>query len=94
MAGRQLLSQRYYKPPKRMKLLLRLRLSRPKANIIDAGMIAALDGALAGHLDNASLAAVLLDAEGPHFSFGASVAEHLPGECAGMLRAIHHLILR
>jgi cyclohexa-1,5-dienecarbonyl-CoA hydratase len=74
--------------------LLRLRLSRPKANIIDAAMIAALDGALAGHLDNANLAAVLLDAEGPHFSFGASVEEHLPGECVGMLRAIHHLILR
>src|SRR5271165_1366197 len=74
--------------------LLRLRLSRPKANIIDAGMIAALDGALAGHLDNASLAAVLLDAEGPHFSFGASVTEHLPGECQDMLRAIHDLVLR
>jgi cyclohexa-1,5-dienecarbonyl-CoA hydratase len=35
---------------------------------------------------------VLLDAEGPHFSFGASVAEHLPGECAGMLAALHGLL--
>jgi cyclohexa-1,5-dienecarbonyl-CoA hydratase len=74
--------------------LLRLRLSRSKANIIDAAMIAALDHALAEHLDNANLAALLLDAEGPHFSFGASVQEHLPGECAKMLRGIHHLILR
>jgi cyclohexa-1,5-dienecarbonyl-CoA hydratase len=28
---------------------------------------------------------VLLDAEGPHFSFGASVEEHLADRCAGML---------
>lgn len=74
--------------------LLRLRLSRPKANLIDAAMIAALDGALAEHLGNMSLGAVLLDAEGPHFSFGASVEEHLPGQCAAMVRAIHGLVLR
>ena len=53
--------------------LLRLRLARPKANLIDAAMIAALDRALAEHLDNAGLGAILLDAEGPHFSYGASV---------------------
>lgn len=74
--------------------LLRLRLSRPKANLIDAAMIAALDGALAEHLGNASLGAALIDAEGPHFSFGASVEEHLPGQCAAMLRSIHGLIVR
>ncbi len=74
--------------------LLRLRLSRPKANLIDAGMIAALDAALSEHLDNPALGAVLVDAEGPHFSFGASVEEHLPAQCAAMLRGIHRLILR
>jgi cyclohexa-1,5-dienecarbonyl-CoA hydratase len=74
--------------------LLRLRLSRPKANIIDAEMIAALNDALAEHLDNANVAALLIDAEGPHFSFGASVQEHLPAECEKMLHAIHKLILR
>ena len=74
--------------------LLRLRLSRPKANLIDAAMIAALDKALAEHLGNAQLGGVLIDAEGPHFSFGASVEEHLPDQCAAMLAAIHGLILR
>ena len=74
--------------------LLRIRLSRPKANIIDAAMIAALDGALTEHLGNPSLGAVLLDAEGPHFSFGASVEEHLPAKCASMLRGIHALVMR
>lgn len=74
--------------------LLRLRLSRPKANLIDAAMISALDAALAEHLGNPQLGAVLLDAEGPHFSFGASVEEHLPAQCATMLAGLHRLILR
>ncbi len=74
--------------------LLRLRLDRPKANIVDAGMIAALDRALDNHLGNPGLAAVLLDASGPHFSFGASVEEHLPDHCADMLKALHTLIRR
>jgi cyclohexa-1,5-dienecarbonyl-CoA hydratase len=72
--------------------LLRLRLARPKANLIDAGMIAALADAFAAHLDNAEIRAVLLDAEGPHFSFGASVEEHLPDQCAAMIASIHGLV--
>jgi cyclohexa-1,5-dienecarbonyl-CoA hydratase len=74
--------------------LLRIRLNRPKANIVDAAMIAAIDGALAGHLGDPRLLAVLIDAEGPHFSFGASVEEHLPEQCAAMLKSLHALILR
>ncbi len=74
--------------------LLRLRLARPKANIIDAAMIAALEAALATQLARPSLRAVLLDHEGPHFSFGASVEEHLPGRCVEMLRGLHALIGR
>lgn len=74
--------------------LLRLRLARPKANVIDAAMIAALDGALEQHLGQNDLLAVLIDAEGPHFSFGASVEEHLPGRCADMLRSLHAVLLR
>jgi cyclohexa-1,5-dienecarbonyl-CoA hydratase len=74
--------------------LLRLRLDRPKANIVDAEMIAALDKAFADNLENPAITGILLDAEGPHFCFGASVEEHLPDQCADMLRAIHDLILR
>jgi len=74
--------------------LLRLRLSRPKANIVDAAMIGALRAALGEHLTDARLRAVLLEAEGPHFSFGASVEEHLPGSAAAMLRELHALILQ
>ena len=74
--------------------LLRLRLDRPKANIVDAAMIAALQVALRQHLTSPALRAVLLDAEGPHFSFGASVEEHLPDSCAAMLRQLHGLVLQ
>ena len=72
--------------------LLRLRLARPKANIIDAGMIDALASAFASHRGNRGVLAVLVDHEGPHFSFGASVEEHLPEQCERMLKSLHALI--
>jgi cyclohexa-1,5-dienecarbonyl-CoA hydratase len=73
--------------------LLRLRLNRPKANIVDAAMIACLQTAFDAHRASPGLRGVLLDAEGPHFSFGASVEEHLAERCAGMLAALHALII-
>jgi cyclohexa-1,5-dienecarbonyl-CoA hydratase len=73
--------------------LLRVRLSRPKANIVDAAMIAALRAAFAEHRGRAGLLAAILDAEGPNFSFGASVEEHLADKCAGMLAALHGLVI-
>ena len=73
--------------------LLRLRLARPKANIIDAAMIGALADAFAAHRNPGPLRAALIDAEGPHFSFGASVEEHLPAQCAAMLRGLHGLLV-
>ena len=72
--------------------LLRLRLARPKANLIDAAMIAALASAFATNRNNRGLLAALIDQEGPHFSFGASVEEHLPERCAQMLGALHALL--
>ena len=74
--------------------LLRLRLARPKANLVDAAMISALDHAFSEHASDSNISCVLLDAEGPHFSFGASVEEHLPEQCAGMLSSLHGLIIR
>jgi cyclohexa-1,5-dienecarbonyl-CoA hydratase len=78
--------------------LLRLRLSRPKANVLDAEMIGALSEALAAAAAPAAgepaLRGVLLDAEGPHFSFGASVEEHLPATFRSMLSSLHALVLR
>jgi len=74
--------------------LLRVRLARPKANILDAAMCAALTEAFDHHLGQANLRGVILDADGPHFSFGASVEEHLPDQCAAMLKGFHGLLLK
>lgn len=71
--------------------LVRVQLARPKANVLDAAMTAALHGFFAGPARAPALKAVLLEGEGPHFSFGASVAEHLPESVAGMLRTFHGL---
>ena len=73
--------------------LLRLRLARPKANLCDAEMIGALQTALDAHRATRGLRGVLLDHEGPHFSFGASVEEHLAERCAAMLASLHALVL-
>jgi cyclohexa-1,5-dienecarbonyl-CoA hydratase len=73
--------------------LLRLRLSRPKANIVDAAMISALHDALRDHASLPALRGVLLDAAGPHFSFGASVDEHRAASCEAMLVSLHALIV-
>ena len=72
--------------------LLRVRLARPKANLIDAAMIAALSNVFSSHRQNNGLLAALVDHEGPHFSFGASVEEHLPEQCEQMLKSLHALI--
>ena len=74
--------------------VLRLRFARPAANIVDAAMVDALSNALSNHVDDAQLMAVVLDADGPNFSFGASVEEHLPAQCAGMLRKLHALVMQ
>ena len=73
--------------------LLRVRLDRPKANLVDAEMIGALHAALESARQRTFWRGVLLDAEGPNFSFGASVEEHLAGRCAQMLAALHALVI-
>ena len=78
----------------RERRLLRLRLDRPKANILDAAMNAAIEEALAEHAVAPELRAILIDASGTHFSFGASIEEHMPDKCAAMLEGFHRLILK
>jgi cyclohexa-1,5-dienecarbonyl-CoA hydratase len=74
--------------------LLRLRLARPKANLIDVAMTEAVDTALAAHADDRHLRGVLLDHDGPNFSYGASIPEHMPEPCAAMLAGMHAMVLR
>ncbi|HMB70710.1 MAG TPA: cyclohexa-1,5-dienecarbonyl-CoA hydratase [bacterium] len=71
--------------------VLRLILAAPKANILDAEMIAALTRAFREAGSDADLKCVVVEGEGPHFSFGASVPEHLPGAVESMLPRFHDL---
>lgn len=56
-------------------------------------MADAIHDALADHREESALRSVLLDHEGPNFSYGASIPEHLPDLCAEMLAGMHRMIL-
>jgi len=69
-----------------------VRLATPKANILDQQKFEALDEIFRRASSDADLKAILLAAEGPHFSFGASVEEHLPGSFETMIHTFHGVI--
>ncbi len=71
----------------------RITLASPKANILDRAMIHELNAAVS-HCSGRVLNAIVLAAEGPNFSFGASVQEHLPDQIAGTLHSLHALLRR
>jgi cyclohexa-1,5-dienecarbonyl-CoA hydratase len=65
--------------------IARVALATPKANIVDVAMMEALTAAFDDLKNRPQLKVMILTAEGPHFSFGASVQEHLPGNVGAML---------
>jgi len=69
-------------------------LAAPKANIIDRTMVEELDAIFASLQEKRDLCAIVLAADGPHFSFGASVEEHLPAEIRGALARLGNLVRR
>jgi len=71
----------------------RITLAAPKANILDRIMIRELDAAFS-QCAHGAFHAIVVSADGPHFSFGASVQEHLPDQIAGTLQALHALLKR
>ena len=66
-------------------------LATPKANILDMEKCAILSGIFADAAAAQDLKAVIVTADGPHFSFGASVQEHLPDQIEAMLHGFHQL---
>jgi cyclohexa-1,5-dienecarbonyl-CoA hydratase len=71
----------------------RITLAAPKANILDRAMMVELVEALESLSSNGALKVILLDSEGPHFSFGASVAEHLPEQIGPTLSQLRALLI-
>ena len=68
---------------------VRLTLDAGKGNVIDAAVIAKLRDAAKEIAGMQSARALIIDHTGKHFSFGASVADHVPGEVEKMLPALH-----
>jgi cyclohexa-1,5-dienecarbonyl-CoA hydratase len=75
-------------------LVATISLAAPKPNILDGAMIAAITGHLDAIASRDDLAALVIGAEGPHFSFGASVEEHLPEHIGATLASLHTLLRR
>ncbi|MHC4954354.1 MAG: enoyl-CoA hydratase/isomerase family protein [Planctomycetota bacterium] len=66
-----------------------LRLASPPGNIIDRAGCESLTAAIREHSADTSLKAILFTGEGDHFSYGASVPEHVAGEVEEFLPAFH-----
>lgn len=70
----------------------RIVFDRPKANVLDIEMIEAVRARLRELArDPGPLKLVVFEGAGQHFSFGASVQEHLPGKVEHMLPVFHGL---
>jgi cyclohexa-1,5-dienecarbonyl-CoA hydratase len=72
----------------------RVALATPKANILDGEKMEAIAAAFERAREERGLKAVLIEGEGPHFSFGASVPEHLPGKFEKMIPTFHTMFHR
>jgi cyclohexa-1,5-dienecarbonyl-CoA hydratase len=70
--------------------VLHIVLDRPKANILDAAMIAAIRDALNTKVQ-ADTCLIVFEGAGDHFCFGASVEEHQAEQAGAMLHAFHGL---
>jgi cyclohexa-1,5-dienecarbonyl-CoA hydratase len=72
----------------------RVVLAAPKANIVDQAMMGDLELAFDVLSSRRDLKAIVLTGEGPNFSFGASVQEHLSEQISGTLTRLHALLRR
>ena len=69
-----------------------LELGPAPANILDRALMHKLGANLRALSQDARLKAVVLRGSGAHFSYGASVAEHMPSEVDRMLPEFHALL--
>ncbi|MBL6974899.1 MAG: enoyl-CoA hydratase/isomerase family protein [Deltaproteobacteria bacterium] len=67
-------------------------LDLPKGNVLTAAMIGELTDVVSRVQESPGARALVIGAEGRHFSFGASVEEHQADQVGDMLPAFHRLI--
>jgi len=68
-------------------------LAAPKANILDRGMLRDLGSILKGAISRLNPKVIVIRGEGPSFSFGASVSEHLPDQIEPTLNELRELLI-
>lgn len=71
----------------------RVAIGGSKGNILDGAVMQELAGLFRDAAAAPHLKAICLEGQGAHFSFGASVAEHLPPHAGPMLAAFHGALL-
>lgn len=71
---------------------LRLVLATPPANVLTMAMVQELREAVAAAAAQPDLKLISVEGTGVHFSYGASVPEHLPPDVTQMLPGFHALI--
>ncbi len=69
----------------------KLILDQPKGNVLDGAMVGGLRDHVKALAERKELKLVVFEGAGRHFSFGASVEEHLPDRVEGMLTSFHDL---
>ena len=72
---------------------VRLVLAAPPGNVLDGAMLGELRAELAKLKNEPHLKLLIFTGEGKHFSFGASVEEHVGEKAGPMLAAFHGLFL-
>jgi cyclohexa-1,5-dienecarbonyl-CoA hydratase len=70
---------------------VKITLNSPKANILEAAMLAEIQHALDELTCAPEVKVIVFEGSGKHFSFGASVQEHTKENAAMMLRAFHKM---
>lgn len=71
--------------------VIKIVLNSPKANVLEAAMLAEILSAIKEISLNKNLKLLIFEGAGKHFSFGASVPEHTKDKAAMMLRSFHEL---
>lgn len=62
-----------------------------KGNVLDAALVAELTALFRKAALDRQLKAIIVEGQGRHFSFGASVEEHLPERAPSMLHGFHNM---
>lgn len=72
----------------------RVLLASPKGNVLDSVMMADIHAVLDEASTHKQLRLIVFEGEGKHFSFGASVEEHVKDKASGMLGSFHGMFLK